>query len=403
MRKLHWVITTVLMIAIGAFVTACGGGASVEKVVTVETEKVEPVEAGTETEQEVPAEVEAEVAEATEEAAAEETTEETAAPVAQQGGDTLNIVKDRGVLNCGGNASVPGFGYLDPETNEFTGFDIDFCRAIAAAVLGDADALEVRPLTGTDRFPVLQSGEVDVLSRNTTWTISRDTSLGFNFAPITFYDGQGMMVRKDSGVESLEDMEGATICVLQGTTTEKNLADVMRALGVNYEPVVLQDTPSTISTYDEGRCDGYTTDKSGLVSNKVLLSDPDAHKILPDTMSKEPLAPLVRHGDDQWFDIVKWVTFGLMQAEELGITSENVEELAATSEDPVVRNLLGAEGDLGQALGLNNDFMVQAIQQVGNYGEIYNRHLGPDTPFDLERGLNAQYTEGGLIYSPPFR
>jgi len=337
------------------------------------------------------------------EAPAEETTEETAAPAAQAGGNTLEIVRERGILNCGANANVPGFGYLDPDTNEFAGFDIDYCRAVAAAVLGDADAVEYRPTTGTDRFPVLQSGEIDLLVRNTTWTISRDTALGFNFAPTTFYDGQGMMVRKDSGITSLEELDGATICVQQGTTTEKNLADVFRALDINYEPVVLPDSPSTTSAYDEGRCDGFTTDKSGLVSQLVLLSDPDAHVILDETMSKEPLGPLVRHGDDQWFDIVKWVTIGTFQAEELGITSENVEEIAATSEDPVVRNLLGVEGDLGQALDLNNDFMVEVIKQVGNYGEIYDRHLGPDTPFNLPRGLNAQYTDGGIIYAPPFR
>jgi general L-amino acid transport system substrate-binding protein len=296
-----------------------------------------------------------------------------------------------------------GFGYLDPDTNQFTGFDVDFCKAIAAAVLGDAEAVEVRATTGTDRFPILQSGEVDVLIRNTTWTISRDTSLGFNFGPVTFYDGQGMMVRKDSGIETLSNLEGATICVQQGTTTEKNLADVMRALDVSYEPVVLADAPATRDAYDQGRCDGFTTDKSGLVAEQTQLSEPDAHVILEDTMSKEPLGPLVRHGDDQWFDIMKWVTFGLMDAEELGITSDNVEEMAATSEDPVIRNLLGAEGDLGQGLGLDNDFMVKAISQVGNYGEIYDRHLGPDTPFNLARGVNAQWNDGGLIYSPPFR
>lgn len=418
MRK-NVAISVILLLALSIFATACGGGQVVEKVVTVETEKVVTVEVEKEVEEVVTVEVEAEVeeataeaaeateeaAEATEEAAAEptETTTETAAPAAQAGGNTLEIVRERGVLNCGGNASVPGFGYLDPDTNEFTGFDIDLCRAVAAAVLGDAEAVEVRGLTGTDRFPVLQSGEIDILSRNTTWTISRDTSLGFNFAPTTFYDGQGMMVRKDSGITSLADLEGATVCVQQGTTTEKNLADVMRALGVDYEPVVLADAPQTLAAYDEGRCDGFTTDKSGLVSNQILLAEPDAHVILDATMSKEPLGPLVRHGDDQWFDIVKWVTYGLMNAEELGITSENVADMAATSEDPVIRNLLGAEGDLGQGLGLDNDFMVKAIEQVGNYGEIYDRHLGPDTPFNLARGLNAQWTDGGLIYAPPFR
>jgi general L-amino acid transport system substrate-binding protein len=410
--KRNVLLSLVALLSLSLFVTACGGTQVVEKVVTVEVEKVVTVEVEKEVEKVVTVEVEAEVAEAeapaeevAEETPAEEvaeTTEETAAPAAQDGG-TLAIVQERGVLNCGGNANVPGFGYLDPDTNEFAGFDIDACKAVAAAVLGDAEAVEVRALTGTDRFPVLQAGEIDILSRNTTWTISRDTSLGFNFAPTTFYDGQGMMVRKDSGIESLEDMAGATICVQQGTTTEKNLADVFCALGVDYEPVVLADAPSTLAAYDEGRCDGFTTDKSGLVSNQILLAEPDAHVILPDTMSKEPLGPLVRHGDDQWFDIVKWVVFGLVNAEELGINSDNVEELAATSEDPVIRNLLGAEGDLGQALGLDNDFMVKVISQVGNYGEIYDRHLGPDTVFDLERGQNGLWTDGGLMYSPPFR
>lgn len=395
------------LLAVSLFVTACGGGQVVERVVTVEVEKVVTVEVEREVtvaaEVEEPVAEEEAVAEATEEVVAEETTEETAAPAAQDGESTLAIVQDRGILNCGGNANVPGFGYLDPDTNDFSGFDIDFCKAIAAAVLGDAEAVEIRAATGTDRFPILQAGEIDVLIRNTTWTISRDTSLGFNFAPTNFYDGQGMMVRIDSGIEAIADMEGATVCVQQGTTTEKNLADVMRALNIDYEPVVLADAPSTLAAYAEGRCDGFTTDKSGLVSQQILLEDPTAHVILDETMSKEPLGPLVRHGDDQWFDIVKWVTFGVIQAEELGITSDNVEEIAATSEDPVVRNLLGAEGDLGVGLGLDNDFMVKVISQVGNYGEIYDRHLGPDTVFNLPRGLNAQYLDGGLMYSPPFR
>lgn len=408
------VTIAVALLALSA-VAACGGEVQqieVTRVVTVEVEKevtrlVEKevtVEVQTEEEpaaetMEEPAEEEA-MAEATE--APTETTTETAAPAAQDGG-TLQIVKDRGVLNCGGNANVPGFGYLDPDTQEFAGFDIDFCKAVAAAVLGDANAVEVRQLTAQERFPVLQAGEIDVLSRNTTWTVSRDTSLGFNFAPVTFYDGQGMMVRRDSGVTSVEELGGATICVQQGTTTEKNLADVMRKLGLDYEPVVLDSADNTRTAYDEGRCDGFTTDKSGLVSQQILLSNPAEHIILDDTMSKEPLGPLVRHGDDQWFDIVKWVVFGTIAAEEYGLTSENVEEIAATSEDPVIRNLLGTEGELGAGLGLENDFMVDVISQVGNYGEIYNRHLGPDTPFDLPRGQNALYTEGGLMYAPPFR
>lgn len=404
MRYLRFLTTFVVMFTVSVMIVACGGDAqTVETVETVEVEEVVTVEAEAEATEEVVVETEAEAEpEAAAEEVAEETTEETAAPAAQEG-STLQIVLDRGVLNCGGNANVPGFGYLDPDSQEFAGFDIDFCRAVAAAVLGDASAVEVRQLTAQERFPVLQSGEVDVLSRNTTWTISRDTSLGFNFAPVTFYDGQGMMVRKDSGIESLEDMEGATVCVQQGTTTEKNLADVFRAIGVSYEPVVLDNAENTRTAYDEGRCDGFTTDKSGLVSQQILLAVPEDHTILDETMSKEPLGPLVRHGDDQWFDIVKWVVFGTIAAEEYGITSENVEEMAASSEDPVIRNLFGTEGDLGQGLGLDNDFMVDVISQVGNYAEIYDRNLGPDTPFDLPRGLNALYTDGGIMYAPPFR
>ncbi len=413
MKQKHIFLTIVSVLALSLFVTACGGGSQVvevEKVVTVEVEKIVTVEVEKEVEKIVTVEVEAEeaaaeeaVAEAAEETVAE-TTEETAAPAAQDGESTLDIVRDRGVVNCGISGTLQGFSFLDPDTGNFTGFDVDFCRIVAAAVLGDADAVEYRNTTAQERFPVLQAGEVDLLNRNTTWTISRDTSLGFNFAPTTFYDGQGMMVRVDSGITELEELEGATICVQAGTTTEKNLADVFRALGVDYEPVVFPDNPSTTAGYDEGRCDALTTDKSGLASIKVAaVADPEAHVILAATMSKEPLGPLVRHGDDEWFDIVKWVTFGTMQAEELGLTSANVEEMAATSEDPVVRNLLGAEGDLGQALRLDNDFMVTVIKQVGNYGEIFDRNLGPDTLFNLPRGANAQWTDGGLVYSPPFR
>jgi general L-amino acid transport system substrate-binding protein len=317
-------------------------------------------------------------------------------------GNTLPIVRDRGTLKCGGNQSVPGFGYINPDTNEFEGFDIDYCHAVAAAVLGDASAVEIRPTTANERFPVLQSGEIDVLIRNTTWTISRDTSLGFNFAPTTFYDGQGMMVRKDSGITTLQGLEGGTICVQSGTTTEKNLADVFRAQGIDFEAVVFDDADRTREAYDQGQCDGFTTDKSGLVSQQILLAEPDAHIILEETMSKEPLGPLVRHGDDNWFDIVKWTVNCTFQAEELGITSENVDTFLG-SDDPVVQNLLGEVGDLGVAMSLDPDFCYQVIKQVGNYGEIYDRHLGPDTPFDLARGLNNLWTNGGLIYSPPFR
>ncbi len=375
MSKKSLVIALVLF-ALSLVLAACGGeGEVVEVTRVVEVEVTRVVEA-------------------------EATTDEAApAPVT---GDTLAAVRDRGTLRCGGNQSVPGFGYLDPETNEFAGFDIDYCKAIAAAVLGDASAIEIRPTTANERFPVLQSGEVDVLIRNTTWTISRDTSLGFDFAPTTFYDGQGMMVRADSGIASLEDLEGGTICVQSGTTTEKNLADVYRAMGVEFEPVVFDDADRTREAYDAGQCDGFTTDKSGLVSQQILLADPAAHIILDATMSKEPLGPLVRHGDDNWFDIVKWTVNCTIEAEELGISSENVDEFVG-SDDPVIQNLLGDTGDLGLAMGLEANFCYQVIKQVGNYAEIYDRNLGPDTPFDLPRGPNQLWTEGGLLYSPPFR
>ena len=291
-------LTMVILLALSLSVTACGGGQVVEKVVTVEVEKVVTVEVEKEVEKIVTVEVQAEVEEAaaapTEAPAA--TTPETAAPAAQAGGNTLNIVRERGILKCGGNANVPGFGYLDPDTQQYVGFDIDYCRAVAAAVLGDADAIEVRPTTAQERFPVLQSGEVDVLIRNTTWTISRDSSLGFNFAPTTFYDGQGMMVMKDSGIEQLADMAGATVCVQQGTTTEKNLADVFRLLGLNYEPLVLAEAPALLDAFAQGRCDGYTTDKSALVSQMTILPNPEDAMILADTMSKEPRRrSMVRH------------------------------------------------------------------------------------------------------------
>ena len=366
------------LVILALALAACGGG----------TQEATPTEAPVEAATEAPAEAPA--AEATE------------APAVVTG-NTLDAVRSRGTLRCAGNQSVPGFGYINPDTNEFEGFDIDFCKAFAVAALGDANALEVRPTTANERFPVLQSGEVDVLARNTTWTISRDTSLGLNFAPTTFYDGQGMMVRADSGIDALEGLDGGTICVQSGTTTEKNLADVFRARGIDFTPVVFDEADATREAYDQGQCDGFTTDKSGLVSQQILLADPAAHIILDVTMSKEPLAPAVRHGDDNWFDIIKWSVFCTIAAEELGIDSTNVDSFLG-GEDPVVQNLLGETGDLGVAMGISNDFCYQIVKQVGNYGEIYDRNLGPDTPFNLPRGLNALYTtEGGIQYAPPFR
>ena len=411
----------VLLLALLALVlAACGGGEDVSGITPVaeattaaeepdatEEPAAEPTaeEAAAPTE-EATAEVVAEATTApTEEATAAATADPAAVPtvaIVAGGGPTYQQVVDRGVLRCAGNQSVPGFGYINPDTNEFEGFDIDFCKAVAAAVLGDANAIEVRPTTANERFPVLQAGEVDVLFRNTTWTISRDTSLGLEFGPTTFYDGQGMMVRAADGITTLEDLDGGTICVQSGTTTEKNLADVFRARGIDFTPLVFDGADPTREAYEQGQCDGFTTDKSGLVSQLVLLSDPAAHVILEETMSKEPLAPAVRHGDNNWYDIVKWTVFCTINAEELGIASDNVDTFLG-GEDPVIQNLMGETGDLGLALGLNNDFCYQVVAQVGNYGEIYNRNLGPDTPFNVPRGLNDLYTNGGLLYSPPFR
>lgn len=317
--------------------------------------------------------------------------------------NTLATIRERGVLKCGSGAgTAPGFAFI-LDDGSWEGFNVDFCKVIAVAAGLSPDDVEYVITTGTTRFPILQSGEADVLSNNTTWTLSRDTSLGFDFVPTVFYDGQGMMVRADSGIEDLEGLDGGSVCVATGTTTEKNLADVFRQLDIQYEAVVFEDTGDvTRSAFEEGRCDGYTTDRSGLVSALELFDDPNSVVILPQVMSKEPLGPLVRHGDDNWFDIVKWAMNCTIQAEELGITSANVDDMLG-SDDPVVLNTLGVEGDLGQAMGLNNDFCYQIVSQMGNYGEIYDRNLGPDTPFNLARGVNATWLDGGLLYSPPFR
>ncbi len=367
------------LVLAGLLLVACGGTETVTETVEVEVTRIVEVE--------VPAEGGA-----------------AAEPITfAGGGNTLQTVIDRGILKCGTTAGAsPGFAFLEAD-GSWSGQDADYCRVIAAATLGDKDAVEFRSTTGTDRFPVLQSGEVDVLVRQTTWTLSRDTSLGFNFGPTIFYDGQGMMVRKDSGITSLEGLDGGSVCVATGTTTEKNLADVFRLLDIQYEAVVFEDQGDTTrSAFEEGRCDGYTTDKSGLVSSFALFDNPDDYMILPETMSKEPLGPVVRHGDDNWFDIVSWSVYCTIQAEELGITAANVDEMLG-SDDPVILNTLGVEGDLGQAMGLNNDFCYQIIKQMGNYGELYNKNLGPDTQFNLPRGVNSIWTQGGLLYSPPFR
>ena len=314
----------------------------------------------------------------------------------------LDEVKERGELVCGVNNQVPGFGSVDAQ-GEYSGFDVDFCRAIAAAVLGDADAVDYRALSAQERFTAVQTGEVDVLIRNTTWTSSRDTAVGLNFAPTTFYDGQGFMVKEADGIESLEDLEGRSICVQSGTTTELNLTDVMSALDINYTPVVLETADQAIAAYDAGQCESYTTDVSGLVSRLPTTQNPEGSVILPQTISKEPLGPAVLHGDDAWFDAVKWIVFSTFAAEEYGVTSENVREVAETTQNPAVQRLLGVEPEAVQQIGLDSDAMLRMIEQVGNYEEIYNRNLGPDTQFDIPRGLNSLYTEGGLLFSMPLR
>lgn len=325
----------------------------------------------------------------------------TAAAPAPISGARLQIVKDRGKLICGTNASLPGFSYLDPSTNQMSGLDADFCKAIAAAVLGDATLVDWRALSTKERSVALQTGEIDVLIRNTTWTSSRDATWGL-FAPTTFYDGQGMMVRKSLGATKLEDLAGASICVQTGTTTELNLADQMRARNVQYEPVVFEDIDATYAAYDEGRCDAVTSDRSQLAARRTVLKVPDDHMIMDVVMSKEPLGPAVPLGDDQWYNVVKWTVFTIIQAEESGITSQNVDTLK-DSQDPVIRRLLGVEGDLGAQLGLANDWVVGVIKAVGNYGEIYERNLGPNTPFNMARGPNELWTNGGLMYAPPYR
>jgi general L-amino acid transport system substrate-binding protein len=331
---------------------------------------------------------------------AEETPVPTPAPPVE--GGQLAAVQERGELICGVNSALPGFSVLDEGTGEHTGFDVDFCRAVAAAVLGDPTAVEFRTLNTDQRSTALQVREIDVLIRNTTWTVTRDATWGL-FAPTIFYDGQAIMVRADVGAETLEDLEGASICVQTGTTTELNLSDRMRELGVDFEQIAFPEIDPTYEAYEGGNCDAITSDRSQLVARRTAFENPDDHVILEEVMSKEPLGPVVPLGDDQWFNVVKWTVFATIEAEELGITQDNVEDEAATSENPVVRRLLGAEEDLGTALGLENDWVVGVISAVGNYGEIYDRNLGPGTIIDLERGLNSLWTEGGLLYAPPYR
>lgn len=324
------------------------------------------------------------------------------APAPVAGGERLQAVLDRGQLICGVHGTFQGFGFVD-SAGVWTGFDVDFCRAWAAALFNDPDAIEFRGLSAQERFTALQSGEVDVLARNSTWTWARDVELGLTFGPVNFYDGQAIMARTDivsDPAAGLAALEGANVCVQSGTTTELNLADQFRAAGVNYTPVVFEDQNAAFQAYDEGRCDAITSDRSQLATQgQAVLQNFADHVILDVVMSKEPLAPAVAQGDDKWADVIHWVVYGMIQAEELGITSQNVDEFL-TSEDPVVRRLLGVEGELGAMLGLSNDFIYRVIKLVGNYGEVYDRNLAT---FNLARGQNELWTNGGLMYAPPFR
>ncbi|MCO5147576.1 MAG: amino acid ABC transporter substrate-binding protein [Aquamicrobium sp.] len=318
---------------------------------------------------------------------------------------TLDDVKAKGFLQCGVNTSLAGFSAPN-DKGEWTGLDVDFCRAVAAAVFGDGNAVKFTGLSAKDRFTALQSGEVDILSRNTTWTVSRDTALGLNFAGVTYYDGQGFMInaKKLPGVNSALQLSGASICVQAGTTTELNLADYFSANNMEYNPVVFEKFEEANAAYDAGRCDAYTTDQSGLYAVRLQMSSPDDHVVLPEIISKEPLGPSVRQGDDQWFDIVKWTYFALLNAEEAGITQANVDEMKDSS-SPDIRRLLGTESEtkIGTDLGLANDWVVNIIKTTGNYGEIFERNVGTGSPLKIARGVNALWTKGGLQYGMPIR
>jgi len=324
---------------------------------------------------------------------------------AAQSGDktsrTLEQVKARGTLSCGTNTGLAGFALPDDKGN-WTGIDVDVCRAISAAIFNDPNKIKFVPLTAKDRFTALQSGEIDVLSRNGTWTQSREADLGLLWTGVNYYDGQGFMVRKKLNVSSAMELSGASVCVQQGTTTELNLADYFRSNNMKYEVVAFATANEAIKAYDSGRCDAYTTDQSGLYAERIKLTNVDEHLVLPDVISKEPLGPAVRQGDDQWFNLVKWAHFVMLNAEELGVTKANVDE-RLKSTVPEVRRLLGVEGDYGKALGLTPDWGFRIIKHVGNYGESFNRNLGEGSRLKIKRGLNALWNKGGLQYGPPVR
>ncbi|HKH80025.1 MAG TPA: amino acid ABC transporter substrate-binding protein [Methylovirgula sp.] len=314
---------------------------------------------------------------------------------------TLDQVKQRGYLICGSNPGLPGFGLPDDNGN-WTGFDVDFCRAVAATIFDDPSKVKFLPLTAKDRFTALQSGEVDVLAHNTTWTLSREAGQGLLFTGVNFYDGQGFMVRGKLNISSALELSGASICVQQGTTSELNIADFFHSHQMPYEPVAFATSDEAVKAYENGRCDAFATDSSALYVERAKLADPDAHVILPEIISKEPFSPAVRQGDDQWFNLVKWVNFVMLDAEEADISSANVDD-KMKSEDPEARRILGVEGNFGEGLGLSKDWAYRIIKHVGNYAEVFERNLGEGSPLRIKRGLNALWTHGGIQYAPPIR
>ncbi|MCB2261393.1 MAG: amino acid ABC transporter substrate-binding protein [Candidatus Thiosymbion ectosymbiont of Robbea hypermnestra] len=317
-------------------------------------------------------------------------------------GSTLDTVQKRGKLLCGVNTGLPGFSSVDSK-GRWTGIDVEVCRAVAAAVLGDAGKVEFTPLTAKERFTALQSGEIDLLSRNTTWTLTRDSSLGVNFTGVTYYDGQGFMVSRELGLKNARELDGASVCMLSGTTNELNLADYFRTHGMKYEPVVFDTADQVVKGFESGRCDVLTSDQSQLYGQRVKLADPDKAMVLPEIISKEPLGPLVRQGDDDWMNVVRWTLFAMVNAEELDVSSKNVEQMKMASKNPETRRLLGLEGIKGKGLKLSDDWAYQIVRQVGNYGEVFERTVGKGSPLGIDRGLNTLWKDGGLQYAPPIR
>ncbi len=314
---------------------------------------------------------------------------------------TLNNVKQKGYLSCGANPSLAGFGVPDAQGN-WTGMDVEFCRAIAAAIFNDPTKVRFIPLSAKDRFTAVQSGEVDVLVRNSTWTMSRDTQLGLDFTGVNYYDGQGFMVRKKLGVSSAKELDGASVCTQQGTTTELNLADFFRSINKKYEVVAFASADETFKAYDAGRCDAFTTDASGLYSERLKAANADDHLVLPEIISKEPLGPSVRHGDSQWADLVRWTHYAMLNAEELGVTKANADQMK-TNTNPEIKRLLGTEGNYGEMIGLTQDWAYRIVKHVGNYGESFERNVGEGSRLKIKRGQNALWTKGGLQYAPPVR